>query len=140
MPSWKEKRKLKKPPRPPPAPMKLSNQFPKLRSSCLKQSPLAFLKLLRNNMAGSNGTPITSSQIAELREATGAGIMECKKALEEAHGDMAKAKEILRDRGIAIAAKKGGRMAKEGLIGSYIHPPGRIGVLVELNSETDFVA
>jgi elongation factor Ts len=91
-------------------------------------------------MAGVNGTPITSSQIAELREATGAGIMECKKALEEAQGNIEKAKIWLRDRGVAIAAKKGGRLAKDGLIGSYIHQPGKIGVLVELNSETDFVA
>jgi elongation factor Ts len=91
-------------------------------------------------MAGSNGTPITSGQIAELREATGAGIMDCKKALEEAHGNMEKAKVWLRDRGIALAAKKGGRMAKEGLIGSYIHAGGKLGVLVELNAETDFVA
>jgi elongation factor Ts len=91
-------------------------------------------------MAGSNGTPITSGQIQELREATGAGIMDCKKALEESHGNMEKAKVWLRDRGVAIAAKKGGRMAKEGLIGSYIHAGGKLGVLVELNSETDFVA
>jgi elongation factor Ts len=91
-------------------------------------------------MAGSNGSPITSSQIQELREATGAGIMDCKKALEESHGNMEKAKVWLRDRGIALAAKKGGRMAKEGLIGSYIHAGGKLGVLVEVNSETDFVA
>src|SRR6185436_16473272 len=84
--------------------------------------------------------PITSAQIAELREATGAGIMDCKKALEESHGDMEKAKARLRDRGVAIAAKKGGRLAKEGLVGSYIHAGGKLGVLVELNSETDFVA
>jgi elongation factor Ts len=90
-------------------------------------------------MSGSNGSPITSKQIQELREATGAGIMDCKKALENAHGDLEKAKAWLRDRGVDLAAKKGGRMAKEGLIGSYIHA-GRLGVLVELNSETDFVA
>jgi elongation factor Ts len=91
-------------------------------------------------MAGSNGSPISSSQIQELREMTGAGIMDCKKALEETHGNMEKAKAWLRDRGVALAAKKGGRMAKEGLIGSYIHAGGKLGVLVELNSETDFVA
>jgi len=91
-------------------------------------------------MAGANGTPISSSQIQELREATGAGIMDCKKALEESHGNMEKAKAWLRDHGVAIAAKKGGRMAKEGLIGSYIHAGGKLGVLVELNAETDFVA
>jgi elongation factor Ts len=91
-------------------------------------------------MPGSNGSPISPSQIQELREATGAGIMDCKKALEESSGNMEKAKAWLRDRGVAIAAKKGGRMAKEGLIGSYIHAGGKLGVLVELNSETDFVA
>ena len=87
-----------------------------------------------------NGTPITASQIAELREQTGAGIMECKKALEEASGNAAKAKELLRDRGIALAAKKGGRLAKDGVVGSYIHAGGKLGVLVELSCETDFVA
>src|SRR5882672_10973065 len=91
-------------------------------------------------MSGANGTPITASQIQELREQTGAGIMDCKKALEESHGNMEKAKNWLRDRGVALAAKKGGRMAKEGLIGSYIHAGGKLGVLVELNAETDFVA
>jgi elongation factor Ts len=91
-------------------------------------------------MAGANGTPISSSQIQELREQTGAGIMDCKKDLEESHGNMEKAKAWLRDRGVALAAKKGGRLAKEGLVGSYIHPQGKIGVLVELTSETDFVA
>lgn len=91
-------------------------------------------------MVGSNGTPITSTQIQELREATGAGIMDCKKALQENHGDLEKAKVWLRDRGVAIAAKKGGRLAKEGLIGTYIHGGGKLGVLLELNSETDFVA
>jgi elongation factor Ts len=65
-------------------------------------------------MAGANGTPITANQIAELREMTGAGIMECKKALEEAHGNMDKAKAWLRDRGVALPANKGGRLAKEG--------------------------
>ncbi len=91
-------------------------------------------------MAETNGAPITAGQIQELREATGAGIMECKKALQEAHGNMDKAKAWLRDRGVAIAAKKGGRLAKEGLVGSYIHAGGKLGVLVELSCETDFVA
>src|SRR5882672_3417534 len=91
-------------------------------------------------MSGANGTPITASQIQELREQTGAGIMDCKKALQESHGNMEKAKVWLRDRGVAIAAKKGGRLAKEGLIGSYIHHGAKLGVLLELNSETDFVA
>jgi elongation factor Ts len=87
-----------------------------------------------------NGTPISAAQISELREQTGAGIMECKKALEEAGGNADKAKTLLRDRGVALAAKKGGRLAKEGLIGSYIHAGGKLGVLVELSCETDFVA
>jgi elongation factor Ts len=91
-------------------------------------------------MAGTNGAPITASQIQELREQTGAGIMECKRALEEAHGNAQKAKDILRDRGVALAAKKEGRLAQKGLIGSYIHPGGQMGVLLELSCETDFVA
>lgn len=91
-------------------------------------------------MAGSNGTPITASQIQDLREQTGAGIMDCKKALQESGGNMEKAKSWLRDRGVALAAQKGGRMAKEGLVGSYIHAGGKLGVLVELDCETDFVA
>jgi elongation factor Ts len=91
-------------------------------------------------MSSTNGTPITASQIQELREMTGAGIMDCKKALQEAHGDMEKAKVWLRDRGVAIAAKKGGRLAKDGLVSSYIHAGGKLGVLVEINCETDFVA
>lgn len=91
-------------------------------------------------MAATNGISISASQISELREITGAGIMECKKALEEAQGNIEKAKTWLRDRGVALAAKKGGRLAKEGLISSYIHSGGKIGVLVELSCETDFVA
>jgi len=91
-------------------------------------------------MSATNGIPVSASQIATLREQTGAGIMECKKALEEARGDMSKAKEILKDRGIAVAAKLGGRSATDGLIGSYIHAGGKLGVLVELSCETDFVA
>lgn len=91
-------------------------------------------------MPGTNATPVSASQISELREATGAGIMECKKALEETQGNMEKAKAWLRDRGVALAAKKGGRLAKEGLVSSYIHAGGKIGVLVELSCETDFVA
>jgi elongation factor Ts len=91
-------------------------------------------------MAGNNGSPITPAQIQQLREITGAGIMECKKALEQSHGNIEKAKEWLRDRGVDLAAKKGGRVAKEGLIGTYVHPGSKLGVLVELNCETDFVA
>jgi len=87
-----------------------------------------------------NGTPVSASQIAALREQTGAGIMECKKALEEGRGDLEKAKAWLRDRGVALAAKKEGRVAQKGLIGSYIHAGGQMGVLLELSCETDFVA
>lgn len=83
---------------------------------------------------------VTASQVKELRERTGAGMMECKKALTEAGGDMEKAIEILRERGMATAQKKAGRIAAEGVIESYIHAGGRIGVLVEVNCETDFVA
>ena len=83
---------------------------------------------------------ITAGMVKELRERTGAGMMECKKVLTEANGDMEKAGELLRERGLAAAAKKAGRIAAEGLVESYIHGDGRIGVLVEVNSETDFVA
>lgn len=90
-------------------------------------------------MATTNGSPVSAAQIQQLRELTGAGIMECKKALEQSGGDLDKAKLWLRDRGVAIAAKRGGKEANDGLIGSYIHN-GKVGVLVELNCETDFVA
>ncbi|KWW96842.1 translation elongation factor Ts [Hydrogenibacillus schlegelii] len=83
---------------------------------------------------------ITASMVKELRERTGAGMLECKKALEEAGGDMERAAQILRERGMAAAQKKAGRIAAEGLVESYIHAGGRIGVLVEVNCETDFVA
>ena len=83
---------------------------------------------------------ITAELVKELREMTGAGMMECKKALEETNGDIEKAVELLRERGIAKAGKKAGRIAAEGLVESYIHGDGRIGVLVEVNIETDFAA
>lgn len=82
---------------------------------------------------------ITASMVKELREKTGAGMMDCKKALTEAEGNMDRAVEVLRERGLAAVAKKSGRIAAEGLVESYIHG-GRIGVIVEVNSETDFVA
>jgi elongation factor Ts len=82
----------------------------------------------------------TAKDVQELRRRTGAGMMECKKALEETAGDMEKAVEYLRTKGIAKAEKRAGRTTSEGVITSYIHPPGKIGVLVELNCETDFVA
>jgi elongation factor Ts len=91
-------------------------------------------------MATTNGTPIKAAQIQELRELTGAGMMDCKKALETTNGDFEKAKVWLRDRGVEIAAKKGGRLAKDGLVGSYIHMGGKLGVLIEVGCETDFVA
>ena len=83
---------------------------------------------------------ISAEQVRELREMTGAGMMECKKVLEEANGDKEKAAELLRERGVVKAAKKAGRIAAEGLVESYIHGDGRIGVLVEVNIETDFAA
>lgn len=83
---------------------------------------------------------ITAEMVKKLREKTGAGMMDCKKALSEANGNEEKAIEILRERGLAAAAKKSGRIAAEGLVDSYIHGDGRIGVLVEVNTETDFAA
>jgi elongation factor Ts len=83
---------------------------------------------------------ITASMVKTLREQSGAGMMECKKALTEANGDMERAAEILREKGLAAAAKKAGRIAAEGAVGSYIHMGGKLGVLVEVNCETDFVA
>jgi elongation factor Ts len=83
---------------------------------------------------------ITAEMVKQLRERTGAGMMDCKKALTDSDGNTDKAIEILRERGLAAAAKKAGRIAAEGLVGSYIHDNGRIGVLVEVNIETDFAA
>ncbi|WP_027629494.1 translation elongation factor Ts [Ruminiclostridium cellobioparum] len=83
---------------------------------------------------------ITAEMVRQLRERTGAGMMDCKKALTETNGDADKAVEYLREKGIAKAASKAGRIAAEGLVESYIHGGGRIGVLVEVNIETDFAA
>jgi elongation factor Ts len=83
---------------------------------------------------------ISAGLVKELREKTGAGMMDCKKALSETSGDFEKAIEYLRKKGIASAAKKAGRATKEGTVSSYIHGEGRVGVLVEINCETDFVA
>ncbi|MBI4620397.1 MAG: translation elongation factor Ts [Desulfobacterales bacterium] len=83
---------------------------------------------------------IKSSVVKSLREKTSAGIMDCKKALEETRGDIDKAIDYLRKKGLAAAAKKTGRISKEGIIEAYIHPGGKLGVLVEVNCETDFVA
>jgi elongation factor Ts len=83
---------------------------------------------------------ITADQVKQLREKTGAGMMECKSALTEAGGDQEKAVDLLRKKGLASAAKRAGRATSNGVVGSYIHTGGRVGVLVEVNCETDFVA
>lgn len=83
---------------------------------------------------------VNATTVKELREKTGAGIMDCKKALAESGGDLEQAVDYLRRKGLAAAAKKMGRVAAEGMVGAYIHAGGKIGVLVELNCETDFVA
>jgi elongation factor Ts len=83
---------------------------------------------------------ITADAVRELRERTGAGMMDCKRALQETDGDMDRAVALLRDRGLAAAARKSSRDAREGLVSSYIHTGGRVGVLIEVNCETDFVA
>ncbi|MEW9697690.1 translation elongation factor Ts [Paenibacillus sp. SI8] len=82
---------------------------------------------------------VTAAQVKELREKTGAGMLDCKKALEEANGDLTKAAELLREKGLSAAANKAGRIATEGAVESYIHAGGKVGVLVEINCETDFV-
>lgn len=82
---------------------------------------------------------VNASSVKELREKTGAGMLDCKKALEEANGDLTRAAELLREKGLSAAANKAGRIATEGVVESYIHGGGRIGVLVEINCETDFV-
>jgi elongation factor Ts len=84
---------------------------------------------------------ITAKQVSELREKTGAGMMDCKRALEETGGDFDKAVQALREKGLASSAKRESRVAREGIVGSYVHPVGhKIGVMIELNCETDFVA
>ncbi len=83
---------------------------------------------------------ISASMVAELREKTGAGLLDCKKALDEAQGNMEQAETILRKKGVASAAKKAGRSTSDGLVEAYIHVGGKVGVMVEVNCETDFVA
>jgi elongation factor Ts len=83
---------------------------------------------------------ISASLVKELRALTGAGVIDCRNALAECRGDLEKAQQLLRAKGLASAARKSGRVAKEGLVASYIHGGGRLGVLVEVNCETDFVA
>jgi elongation factor Ts len=85
-------------------------------------------------------TTITAQDVKKLRDQSGAGMMDCKRALEESAGDMEKAYDLLRSRGAAKAAKREGKVASEGTIGTYIHHNGKVGVMVELNCETDFVA
>ena len=84
--------------------------------------------------------PSTTELIKELREKTGAGIMECKRAIEDAMHDLGKAEQLLKERGLAKAAKKIGREANQGIVDAYIHAGGRVGAIVEVNCETDFVA
>ncbi len=93
-----------------------------------------------NRPARNQMTPIGVDQIKELRERTGTGVMECKTALADAKGDLSRAIELLRERGFSAAQKKAGRKANEGLIGHYLHTGGKLGVLIEINCETDFVA
>jgi elongation factor Ts len=83
---------------------------------------------------------ITSEMVKKLREITGAGMMDCKRALEETGGDMEQAQSLLREKGLAAAAKRAGKLAAEGVVDSYIHMKGKLGVLIEVNCETDFVA
>ncbi|HEX9245232.1 MAG TPA: translation elongation factor Ts [bacterium] len=83
---------------------------------------------------------ISANQVKELRSRTGAGVMDCRNALEEAGGDLERAQMLLRAKGLLAAARKSGRVAKEGLVAAYIHGEGRLGALVEVNCETDFVA
>ncbi len=85
-------------------------------------------------------TKVSAKEVSALRARTGVGMMECKKALQETEGDLEKAVDLLRQKGMAQAGKRAGRVTSEGVIGSYVHFNGRIGVLVELNCETDFVA
>ena len=86
------------------------------------------------------GIEISAQVVKELRDKTSAGMMDCKKALQDSNGDMEKAMETLRQKGLASANKKSSRIATEGLIDSYIHMGGKLGVIVEINCETDFVA
>src|SRR5678815_4324941 len=94
----------------------------------------------RTTLSGATSVEIPATLVKQLRDQTGAGMMECKAALQEANGNLEEATTVLRKRGLAQASKKAGRATSEGLIGSYIHTGGKVGVLVELNCESDFVA
>jgi elongation factor Ts len=91
-------------------------------------------------MGQSQTMKITSDMVKTLREVTGAGMMDCKRALEESGGDMEQAQALLREKGLAAAAKRAGKLAAEGVVDAYIHMKGKLGVLIEVNCETDFVA
>jgi elongation factor Ts len=91
-------------------------------------------------MGQSQTMKITSDMVKRLRDITGAGMMDCKRALEETEGDMEQAQSLLREKGLAAAAKRAGKLAAEGVVDAYIHMKGKMGVLIEVNSETDFVA
>jgi elongation factor Ts len=105
-----------------------------------REHPRARARSNGNRSERTNMATITADAVKELRERTGAGFMDCKNALVEAEGDLDRAVVLLRERGLAAAAKKAGREAREGLVSSYIHTGGRVGVLIEVNCETDFVA
>src|SRR6202040_3305392 len=92
------------------------------------------------NVGLETGMDVNANLVRELRDKTGAGVMDCKKALAESKGDLEKAAVWLREKGIAQAAKRAGRVASEGSVGAYIHAGGKLGVLVEVNCESDFVA
>ncbi len=111
--------------------------MPALRIDELKHSRKG--EVVAETNAGTNGA-VSASVVKELREKTGAGMMDCKKALGETGGDLVKAEELLRKKGLSRAQAKATRAATEGAVGSYIHMGGKIGVLVEVNCETDFVA
>ena len=103
-------------------------------------APSRFVRQNARGAIGESNVVITADQVKQLRERSGAGIMECKRALEQADGDMARAVDLLKHQGLAKADKKTGREASQGLIEPYIHGGGRIGAIVEVNCETDFVA
>ena len=103
-------------------------------------APSRFVRQNAHGAIGESNVVITADQVKQLRERSGAGIMECKRALEQADGDMARAVALLKHQGLAKADKKTGREASQGLIEPYIHGGGRIGAIIELNCETDFVA
>src|SRR5215467_4303366 len=111
-----------------------------VRASRCRPAAACSTPRLRPRRTRSRHVEVNATMIKDLRERTGAGMSDCKKALVEVKGDMEKAIDYLRAKGLAKAAKKAGREATEGLVTSYIHGGGRIGVLVEINCETDFVA